>query len=220
MNDKPVSVQTIKRLPLYLHYLKMLPASEVNISATCIASGLGLNDVQVRKDIASVCSGGKPKTGYNTEKLIAGIQGYLGYDDTDKAVLVGMGNLGRALHNYEGFREYGLDIAAAFDTDPCVVGKVFRGKRVMPVSELKDLCGRLNVRIGIIAVPANNAQAICDILIEGGVKAIWNFATVHLKTPDTVLVQNENMAASLAILSKHLKQSAKKEDYLERVSEA
>ncbi|MGI6153410.1 MAG: redox-sensing transcriptional repressor Rex [Christensenellaceae bacterium] len=206
MQKESVSLRTIRRLPLYVNYLKALPAETENISATSIAAGVGLNDVQVRKDLASICSGGRPKTGYNRRKLISSIQKYLGYQNVTTAVLVGMGNLGRALHNYSGFREYGLEIAAAFDAHPGVIGKTYGGHRVMPVSKLRDLCMRMHVHIGIIAVPAESAQAVCDVLIESGIKAIWNFAPVRLRTPEDVLVQNEDMASSLAILSSHLKQ--------------
>lgn len=202
-----VSIQTIKRLPLYISYLKSLPGDVENISATGIASDIALGEVQVRKDLAAVCSAGRPKTGYNRKKLIEDIEEFLGYRDTNTAVLVGMGNMGRALHDYSGFREYGLEIAVAFDVDEAVVGKVYSGKRVMHVSKLKDLCERLHVHIGIITVPAECAREICDTLVAAGVKAIWNFAPVYLAAPEGVLVQNETIISSLAILSNHLKQN-------------
>jgi redox-sensing transcriptional repressor len=207
MQKESISLQTIKRLPLYAEYLKRLPDDITNISATSIAADIELNDVQVRKDLASVCSGGRPRTGYNRKKLLYDIQRYLGYHDENTAVLVGMGNLGRALYNYGGFREYGLDIAVTFDNDKNIVGKVLGGKQVMDVSRLKDLCGRLHVKIGIIAVPSREAQHICDIMVQSGITAIWNFAPAYLSVPKGVLVQNENIASSLAVLSNHLKQN-------------
>jgi len=207
VRKEAVSIQTIKRLPLYISYLKSLPKEAENVSATGIAADMALGDVQVRKDLAAVCSGGRPKTGYNRKKLIADIEAFLGHRNANTAVLVGMGNMGRALHDYSGFREYGLDIAVAFDIDENVVGKVYSGKRVMHVSKLKDLCERLHVNIGIITVPAENAREVCDTLVEAGVKAIWNFAPVYLSAPQDVLVQNETIISSLAILSNHLKQN-------------
>lgn len=204
----PVSIQTIRRLPVYADYLKTLPETTENVSATGIAASMGLNDVQVRKDLALVCPHGRPKTGYNRKQLLFDIQAYLGHHNVTTAVLVGMGNLGRALHNYEGFRAYGLDIAAAFDKSDDIVGKVFNGKRVLHISKLPSLCPRVCARIGIVTVPACEAQKICDALVECGIKAILNFAPVYLSAPKEVLVQNENMASSLAVLSSHLKQGA------------
>ncbi|WRS28199.1 redox-sensing transcriptional repressor Rex [Oscillospiraceae bacterium MB08-C2-2] len=205
MKLKSVPTQTLQRLPAYLNYLKSLPKDGVaNISATTIAEALRLNDVQVRKDLASISDGGRPKVGYVTENLIFDIEQFLGYDDADNAVIVGSGNLGKALLSYKGFSEYGLDIVAAFDIDESVVGCTVNGKRILPAEKLKNLCHRMGIKIGIITVPAYQAQDVCNTLIESGVVAIWNFAPVHLEVPENVLVQNENMACSLAILSMHL----------------
>lgn len=207
MDRGSISKQTLQRLPVYLNYLKTLPENKTeNISATTIADALKLNDVQVRKDLASVSSGGRPKIGYVTEKLIADIERFLGYDNRDSAVIVGVGNLGHALLSYGGFVRYGLEIVAAFDSDSEVAGTVVNGKRVLPAADIKKVCSDLKVRIGIITVPGENAQEVCDALIDGGIMAVWNFAPVHLNVPDGVLVQNENMACSLAVLSQHLRE--------------
>ncbi|PWL50859.1 MAG: redox-sensing transcriptional repressor Rex [Clostridiales bacterium] len=205
MDGQPISKQALQRLPVYLNYLKSLPDNDpVNISATAIAEALHLHDVQVRKDLAIVSTGGRPKIGYVTKDLIADLQRYLGYDNVENAVVVGAGNLGRALLSYDGFGAYGLNIVAAFDCDEALAGQTIRGKEIFSVAKLEDLCERLKIRIGIITAPAGAAQQLCDRLIRGGVLAIWNFAPVHLNVPEGVLVQNENMAASLALLSKHL----------------
>ena len=207
---KSVSVQTISRLPKYLNYLKALPKGEVtNISATGIAEALGLNDVQVRKDLSLVSDGGRPKVGYAIEDLIYDIEHFLGYDDTQTAVLVGAGNLGRALLSYSGFAEYGLDILAAFDADPALVGREINGKPIFPMEKLSEVCAQRQVKIGIITVPNYEAQHVCDLLVQSGVQAIWNFAPVHLTVPADVLMQSENMACSFALLSKHLSEKLK-----------
>lgn len=204
---KGISSETLKRLPLYWNYLKALPADGPgNISATTIASALDLYDVQVRKDLACVSSRGKPKIGYVTKELISDIEEFLGYNNSDSAALVGTGNLGTALMSYMGFAEYGLDICVAFDANPKVIGTEVKGKKILPVSALRQVCAEMQIRIGIITVPADRAQEVCDELIAGGVMAIWNFAPVKLKVPDDILVQNENMAVSLAVLSKHLQE--------------
>lgn len=207
MGIQSVSKQTLERLPLYLNYLKSLPKDEVpNISATVIAEKLGLNDVQVRKDLAMISSGGRPKIGYITADLTADIERFLGYGNADRAVIIGAGHLGQALLCYQGFLDYGLDVVAAFDTDKRIIGAEFGGKQVLPIEKLPELCRRMKIRMGIITVPASAAQLVCDQLIESGIMAVWNFAPVYLKVPKDVLVQNENMAYSLAVLSKHLTQ--------------
>ncbi len=200
---KNISKQSLKRLPVYLNYLKSITkATNENISATLIAQALQLNDVQVRKDLAMVCSSGKPKTGYLIADLVRDLEEYLGYNDTDDAVLVGAGKLGKALMGYEGFLNYGLNILVAFDVDENIID----GRRIMPLSRIKELCGRLNVHIGIITTPASCAQEVCNLLVDSGITAIWNFAPTHLIVPEGVLVQDEDMASSLALLSRHLKE--------------
>lgn len=203
-----VSKATIQRLPMYLNCLKVkLQENIKNISARVIADELNFNEVQVRKDFASVSSfGGRPKTGYETDILIADIENFLGYNNKKKAVLVGVGQLGSALLSYKGFEEYGLNIVAGFDVSNKVLSSK-NSKNIFPLSEIKMFCKNLDVKIGIITVPSQNAQEVCDILVESGVLAIWNFASVNLKVPENILVHNENMAVSLAFLSKHLEES-------------
>ncbi|MGB7605410.1 MAG: redox-sensing transcriptional repressor Rex [Lutisporaceae bacterium] len=200
-----VSKQTLQRLPLYLNYLKTRSKEGIsNISAPIIADSLNLNEVQVRKDLALVSSGGRPKTGYRIDKLIADIKSFLGYDNVNEAILVGAGQLGKALLSYKGFDEYGLNIVAALDIDEELIGSMVNGKQILSMEKMNDLCKRLNVHMGIITVPAENAQLVCNMLIESGILAIWNFSPVHLNVPEHILVQNENIATSLAVLSKHL----------------
>lgn len=207
MVNRSVSKQTLLRLPLYLNYIKQLGDNRPeHISATTIAEALRLNHVVVRKDLASVSSAGKPKIGYVTADLVKRLEDFLGYNDVDDAIIVGAGKLGRALLAYNGFQACGMNIVAAFDIDETLYEEDYFGKRVLPMDKLMDLCERLKVRIGIIAVPAENAQAICNLLVESGILAIWNFAPVHLNVPDDILVHNENLAASLALLSKQLKE--------------
>lgn len=207
MVNRSVSKQTLLRLPLYLNYIKQLGDNRPeHISATTIAEALRLNHVVVRKDLASVSSAGKPKIGYVTADLVKRLEDFLGYNDVDDAIIVGAGKLGRALLAYNGFQACGMNIVAAFDIDETLYEEDYFGKRVLPMDKLMDLCERMKVRIGIIAVPAENAQAICNLLVESGILAIWNFAPVHLNVPDDILVHNENLAASLALLSKQLKE--------------
>ena len=209
--SQQVSVNTLQRLPTYLNYLKSLD-DDGNISSTEIARALGLNDVQVRKDLSSVSSGGRPKVGYNIRGHILDLKEFLGYNAVNDAVMVGCGNLGRALMSYRGFREYGLRIGAGFDVSDDIVGEEVSGKPVLPLSGLPQYCRENGIRIGVITTPAQAAQKACDLLMEGGIKAVWNFAPAHITVGEGVLVQNENMACSLALLSKHLNEMLEEEE--------
>ena len=204
--DIVMSHQAIKRFPYYLKYLKQLnPKDGDRVSASTIAADLRLYEVLVRKDFAAVSSiAGKPRVGFVVKDLIADIENFLGYNNQDVAVLVGAGHLGKALLSYRGFDEYGIEIVAAFDCDRSLHGEQVGGREIFPMNKMDNLCARLNVRIGIITVPWSFAQDVCDLMIKSGIIAVWNFAPVHLNVPNDILVQNENMAVSLAILSKHL----------------
>ena len=207
-----VSLSTLRRLPYYVRYLKSLDQeSGGSISAPAIARELRLNEVSVRKDLAAISTRhGKPKTGFDVTELIDDLEEYLGYKNVNEAVLVGAGQLGKALLSYRGFDNYGLRIVVAFDRDASVVGSEIGGKLVLPVSKMQGLCEWMGIHIGIITVPAEGAQQVCDEMVAGGILAIWNFAPVHLTVPGHILVQDENMAASLAVLSKHLMEKIKK----------
>ena len=209
MQKKEISKSVLKRLPGYLAYLKNMPAgSSPNISATALANALGMGEVQVRKDLAQVSDGGRPKIGYQRERLIEDIEQFLGYDNTTDAVLIGAGKLGQALLGYCGFEEYGLNILAAFDVKP-VKDKTDDGKPIYALDKLESFCRANKVLMGIITVPRDHAQEVCDMLIASGIKAIWSFAPEHLKVPPHILVQYENMATSLAVLSMHLQAQMK-----------
>jgi len=209
MERKEISKSVLKRLPGYLSYLKTIPDdASPYISATALAAALGMGEVQVRKDLAQVSDGGRPKIGYLRESLIEDISQFLGYDNTTDAILVGAGKLGRALLGYKGFGAYGLNILAAFDAAP-IDNCTEEGKPIFPMDYMETFCRTNKVLMGIITVPAPYAQEVCDRLIGCGIKAIWNFAPYHLDVPSNILVQNENMATSLAVLSMHLQANIK-----------
>lgn len=208
MERKEISKSVLKRLPGYLAYLKGLPeGGSAYISATSLANALGMGEVQVRKDLAMVCDGGRPKLGYPKAVLIDDIEQFLGYDNTTDAVLIGAGKLGQALLGYSGFEAYGLNILAAFDVAPAQQSEA--GKPIYHISQLESFCRSHKVLMGIITVPVEYAQSVCDQLIECGIKAIWTFAPTHLEVPSNILVQHENMATSLAVLSMHLQAQIK-----------
>jgi len=198
MNGYLIPKATLGRLPQYLEYLRSLPEIRRTISATAIAKALSLGDVQVRKDLASVCGAGKPKIGYETDKLITDIESHLGYKRLTNAVLVGAGKLGRALLDYDGFEDFGVKIVAGFDCNETVLAK--GTKDILPIRDIEVYCREHDVKLGIITVGQGSAQDVCDKLVESGIKAIWNFAPVTLKVPNGVLLRQENLALSLAYL--------------------
>lgn len=205
-----ISIQAMQRMPYYLQYLKIMrERGAKSVAAPAIATFLNLTEIQVRKDLASVSTtGGKPKFGFMINELIANIEDLLGHNRFDTAALVGVGSLGSALLSYKGFSEYGLQIIVAFDTSEEIIGSTINDIVVLSCEKLIDVSRRMGIKVGIIAVPQKAAQNVCDTLVEAGIKAIWNFAPVHLHTPRDVLVKNENMAASLALLINHLKESS------------
>jgi len=204
METTAVSRKLLKRLPTYLNYMKSLPEDTENISATRMAAALGLGDVMVRKDLAKVSSGGRRKLGYVRTSLIRDIEEFLDMNRITSAVIVGAGKLGQALLGYEGFEKTGLNLMAGFDVHPA--GKQLAcGKPVYPMNRLESFCHHYEVRIGVIAVPAEHAQEACDRLVACGIRAIWNFAPTHLLVPEDVVVQTENLAVSLTSLRMQLK---------------
>lgn len=202
MQDRPVTKATLGRLPMYKHYLESIRADKKNISSTVIARQLNLGEVQVRKDLGAVSGEGKPKIGYNTQELIDSIEVCLGQNNRHKAVIIGAGKLGRALLDYDGFEDYGLEIAAAFDnaTDKIYISEL--GKPIYPLKEFDGFCYTEDIKIGIITVPKENAQQICDLMIKNNITVIWSFAATALYVPDNVIVKQENLALSLAHLTK------------------
>ena len=205
-NLKTIPEPSLRRLPVYHHFLKsLLKNGFETVSSTGIAQGLSLNPIQVRKDLELTGIVGKPKVGYKTEELIHTLENFLGWDNETDAFLVGVGHLGEALLGYRGFRDVGINIVAAFDNDPGKLNQEIKGVRTFPMKKLPELGRRMRVKIGILTVPAEGAQEAANLLVESGIRAIWNFAPVKINVPGNVVVQHENLAASLAVLSKKLK---------------
>ena len=205
---KTVSEPTLKRLPLYHHFLKeLLQREQGAVSCTDIGEELNLDPTQVRKDLEAAGISGRPRIGYATAAVVDGIERFLGWKKVSEAFLVGAGSMGSALLGYRKFEECGLKIVAAFDRDPAKVGRKIHGKHVLALDKLTDLAQRMHVLIGIITAPAVEAQAVADALVAGGVRAIWNFAPVRLRVPEHIIVHNEDLYCSLASLSQKLGQA-------------
>ena len=205
MERSNVTKATLGRLPQYLQFLNGLPPGQYDhISATTIAKMLSLGEVQVRKDLAAVSGLGKPRVGYRTSELITDLEDALGCKKLTPAILVGAGKLGRALLDYNGFEEYGVQITAAFDCNEQVLRMNKTSKEILPIISLKKYCTENGIRIGIITVGSGSAQDVCDQMLEAGITAIWNFAPCQLKVPDNILVKQENLALSLAHLNSQI----------------
>ena len=198
---KDIPEISLQRLPVYLNYLKSLPEGDKYISSGAIAAALRMGEVLVRKDLAYTSSSGRPKVGYVRTELIAAIEEYLGCDKKKTAVLVGVGGLGSALLGYGGFGKYGIDIVEAYDSDPAKVGTQVGGRPVLDDCAMAEGIGRCGAVLAILAVPAQAAQTVCDQLVNAGIKGVLNFAPVQLKAPESVVVRNIDVAASLAILA-------------------
>jgi len=177
---------TVRRLSLYLRELQMREEGDQStISSKQLGQALGFTDSQVRKDLAVFGQFGQPGVGYRTDELIERLRSILGKDRTWNACVVGAGNIGRALMPYGRFRREGFDIVAIFDHDPAVVGTTVGDHKVRPLQELRPLVRERGIRIGIIAVPGEAAQATADRLIQAGVIGILNFAPRRLEIPQT-----------------------------------
>lgn len=196
---------TLRRLPSYHSFLKHLAGEGRRlVSCTHIAHEFSLDATQVRKDLAVTGIVGKPKVGYEVPQLLEAIEQFLGWDNTREAFLVGAGSLGTALLGYDGFKDHGLDIVAAFDLDPDKIGTRIHDKHVVSLHKLPDLAQRMHIHLGVITTPAAAAQQVADLMVEGDMRAIWNFAPVSLKVPPGVIVENVQLSSSLAVLSSKL----------------
>ena len=204
MKPDVVSKKILNRLPLYLTYLRSLPDSAENISATVIARALDIGDVTVRKDLARISHTGRRRTGRNRAQLIQEIEEYLDCTANNGAIIVGTGKLGQALLDYIGFEEAGLNVMAGFDSLP-MEDRTESGKPIYHLNQLESFCKCYDVHVGVIAGPEEMTQMGCDRLIACGVSAIWNFTRARLKVPANVVVRNENLAASLTSLTLQLK---------------
>ena len=197
---------TLSRLPLYYsHIRKMQQQGDKYVSAAAVAQSLNLNPVLVRKDLSGVSSvEGKPRAGFEIDTLLNDLSEFLGYNKVDEAILVGVGSLGRLILTNTEFSSMGLDIAVGFDKDPDLVGLQIGSKYILPMEKMESYIKRTGVKIGIITVPADQAQSVCDQMVECGILAIWNFAFTLLNVPKGILVKNENLPSSLAVLSQQL----------------
>lgn len=205
MKSTGVPIPTLRRLPLY--YQQLLDAQrrgENFISSVELGNATGSAAEQVRKDLSFLAGQGKSRVGYETKKLAAIIEDYLGLLNNKEAVLVGAGNLGRALALYPGFAQFGLKIVVLFDNDPDKFGKKVGNLQVLPVEDMPQLVESKKIQIGIITTPPGGAQNVADTMVKSGIIAIWNFSTLHLQVPENVMVRNVDLSLELAVISHYI----------------
>ena len=203
MEMNEISKATLSRMPLYLHFLQEENSKGAQyISSTVIAQNISVSSVLVRKDLAMVSSeAGRPRLGFAISRLIVDIEKFLGYDNLSDTIIVGAGGLGRAMLGYEGFKNNGLNVVAAFDINEKLIGTEVAGKVILPLDKLKEFVAEHKIRIGIITVPKVAAQDVLNKMVEAGIKAVWNFAPAPLRVPKDIVLKTEDLAASLAMLA-------------------
>lgn len=204
--ERVVSVQTIQRLPRYYQFISYLRKQGIrNVSSMRLSRQTYVEATQVRKDLTSIGHTGKPKVGYDIINLMSTIEDYLGLQDIQDAIMIGVGHLGTAIVQYSGFANYGLRIRAVFDADPMKIGTHIQGRVIQDIATVSSYIKENNIPIAILTLPAPGAQDVSDTLAKSGIKAIWNFAPINLCVPDNVIIKNENLAFGLAILKHRLK---------------
>ncbi|MDR3062167.1 MAG: redox-sensing transcriptional repressor Rex [Dysgonamonadaceae bacterium] len=196
----------LRRLPWYLAYAKLLKSKgETLVSSTQISKEISVDSSQVAKDLSYVNVAGKTRVGYDIDSLIVVLEDFLGFTISHKAFLFGAGSLGGALLHDSGLNQYGLDVIAAFDVSPELCGTTIGGIPVYSVDRFQEIRKKNKVSIGILTVPVNQAQKTADLMIEGGIKAIWNFTPYRIRVPEHIVIQDTSIYAHLAVMFNRLK---------------
>ena len=213
MEAKEISKAVIKRLPRYYRYLGELMEENVErISSNDLSKKMHVTASQIRQDLNNFGGFGQQGYGYNVDYLYTEIGKILGLDKTHRLIIIGAGNLGRALGNYMNFEKRGFILKGIFDKNPALWGEKVREITVQPMDRMEAFMQENDIDIAVLTIPKNSAIDVAEVLVKCGVRAIWNFALVKLNVPSGVLVQDENLAASLAILSQHLRDRMDKEE--------
>ena len=198
---KNISMAVIKRLPKYHRYLQELMKNDVDrISSKELGEKIGFTASQIRQDLNCFGDFGQQGYGYNVRELYNQIVSILGLDQNYKTIMVGAGNIGQAIANYTSFVRLGIELVGIFDVNPKVIGTKIRDIKIDAESNLREYLKSNSIDIGIICVPKINAQRVCDVLVAGGIKGIWNFAPVDLIVPNDVNVENVHLSESLSTL--------------------
>lgn len=199
---KNISLAVIRRLPRYLRYVEDLLNHDImRISSSELSQRMGYTASQVRQDFNNFGGFGQQGYGYSTQVLYENLVKILGLDRNFKMVIVGVGNLGQALANYNNFYKKGFRLVGLFDIDPHKIGKSIRNIKIQHIDELKDFIKKNDVDIGVLCVPSDVAQDVANLMIEGGIKGIWNFTAKEIEVKNDVVVENVHLIDSLMVLS-------------------
>ncbi len=209
--NQGVPEPTIRRMPSYLAFTEgLLRKGQQFVSSTQIANYMNIDPTQVTKDLSYTIIVGKTRVGYEVKTLVTVLSDFLGFTTMDNAFLVGAGSLGSALLHDSGLSHFGLNIVAAFDVNSSTIGRKINDVEVFHIDQFRDLTQEMKVIMGIITVPAENAQTVADLMVAWGIKAIWNFTPARIKVPADIIVQNTTLYSNLAIIFNKL-HSEKKE---------
>jgi redox-sensing transcriptional repressor len=196
---------TLRRLPWYLSNIKLMKdKGEQYVSSTQISKEINIDASQIAKDLSYVNISGRTRVGYNIDALIEVLESFLGFTNMHKAFLFGVGSLGAALLRDSGLHHFGLEIVAAFDVNPELVGKDLNGIPIFHSDDFEAKMKEYDVNIGVLTVPINIAQEITDKMVDGGIKAVWNFTPFRIRVPENIVVQNTSLYAHLAVMFNRL----------------
>ena len=196
---------TLRRLPWYLSNIKLMKEKgEQYVSSTQISKEINIDASQIAKDLSYVNISGRTRVGYNIDALIEVLESFLGFTNMHKAFLFGVGSLGAALLRDSGLHHFGLEIVAAFDVNPELVGEDLNGIPIFHSDDFEAKMKEYDVNIGVLTVPINIAQEITDKMVDGGIKAVWNFTPFRIRVPENIVVQNTSLYAHLAVMFNRL----------------
>lgn len=196
---------TLRRLPWYLFNIKLMKdKGEQYVSSTQISKEINIDASQIAKDLSYVNISGRTRVGYNIDALIEVLESFLGFTNMHKAFLFGVGSLGAALLRDSGLHHFGLEIVAAFDVNPELVGKDLNGIPIFHSDDFEAKMKEYDVNIGVLTVPINIAQEITNKMVDGGIKAVWNFTPFRIRVPENIVVQNTSLYAHLAVMFNRL----------------
>lgn len=196
---------TLRRLPWYLSNIKLMKEKgEQYVSSTQISKEINIDASQIAKDLSYVNISGRTRVGYNIDALIEVLESFLGFTNMHKAFLFGVGSLGAALLRDSGLHHFGLEIVAAFDVNPELVGKDLNGIPIFHSDDFEAKMKEYDVNIGVLTVPINIAQEITNKMVDRGIKAVWNFTPFRIRVPENIVVQNTSLYAHLAVMFNRL----------------
>ena len=196
---------TLRRLPWYLAYLKLeADKGESFVSSTQISRAINVSASQIAKDLSLVNVTGKTRVGYDVNLLVDVLESFLGFKNAHRAFLFGVGSLGGALLQDRGLSQYGMEILAGFDVNPNIIGTEINGLPVYRLDDFAKKQAEMGVSIGILTVPVDQAQIVAEQMVEGGIRAIWNFTPVRIRVPKNIVVQNTSIYAHLAVMFNRL----------------